>query len=199
VASYLAMKRGTQLHFLTFHSYPYTPDETLDKVDRLVTILNRYQAAGTLYACNLGAAQKIIRDSCLDKYRTILYRRLMMRIATRLAQSLNCQALVTGEAVGQVASQTLKNMDVIARATDYLILRPLVSMDKHETMTIARKLGTLAISEEFSPDCCTVFEPSSPATGALLSCILGEEDKLDMPALIEISLTTLSPEVGRTS
>ncbi len=195
VASYLAMKRGTRLHFLTFHSYPYTPAETLDKVGQLVKVLNRYQTAGILYACNISAAQKIIRDICLDKYRTILYRRLMIRIAAHVARVLKLTALVTGDVVGQVASQTLKNMDAINRATDYLILRPLISMDKYETVSIGRRIGTLEISEQYSPDCCVVFEPRSPATGALLGRVLDEESKLDIPELMKCSLTTLTPTI----
>ena len=191
VACYMVMKRGTPLHFITFHSFPYTPPESIIKVSKLVRILNRRQKRGILYACNLVAAQKCVRDNCTEKFRTILYRRIMVRIATGLAKSINLEALVTGESIGQVASQTVRNMDTINRATDMLIMRPLVGMDKQEVTNIADKIGTLSISQENCPDSCTVFAPKSPTTAAKLDRILEEEQRIDSPALVEACLSAI--------
>ncbi len=184
VACYQTMKRGCHLNFLTFHSHPYTPPDTILKVARLVRRLNQFQRPGRLLSCNLLAAQKVIRDSCAERYRTILYRRLMFRIATVIAAELGDRALVTGEAIGQVASQTIKNLDLINRASDLLVIRPLVSYDKQETMAIARRIGTLETSEIQCPDSCTVFAPTSPSTGATIAAIEREESALDIPGQV---------------
>lgn len=178
VACYFAMKRGCPVSFLTFHSYPYTPMETIDKIKRLVKVINSYQRGGVLYSCNLFPMQKLVRDNCSGKYRTILYRRMMFRIAERIADKYNYNALVTGEAVGQVASQTINNMNTINDATELLVLRPLVCMDKHDTIRIAERIGTLNISNEQFPDSCTVFASSSPATTSTVKIIEEEEAKL---------------------
>ena len=191
VASFLAMKRGVPLHFLTFHSHPYTPPESIIKVTRLARVLNRFQKNGKLFACNLMNAQKCIRDNCIEKYRTILYRRLMIRIATTLAGSLGLQALVTGESIGQVASQTIKNMEAINRATNMLVIRPLIGMDKQEIIGLARSIGTLTISEQNCPDSCTVFAPRSPTTGAKLARVMEEEERIDVPGLLKVCLSSI--------
>ena len=191
VACYLTMKRGTSLHFLTFHSFPYTSPESVIKVSREVRILNRFQRKGKLFACNLIDAQRCIRDSCTEKYRTILYRRLMLRIAANLGKSLGAQALVTGDSIGQVASQTVPNMDAINRATDMLVIRPLIGMDKQEITQIARKIETLPISQENCPDSCTVFAPRSPTTSAKLKHILDEEKRIDFHALLKTCLSSI--------
>lgn len=188
VACYLAMRRGCNCSFITFHSHPYTPLETVDKVRRLVQVLNRWQKAGELLACNLAEAQKVIRDRCTERFRTVLYRRLMMRVAATAADELGLQALVTGESIGQVASQTVRNMSVIDRAAETLVLRPVLAMDKQEIVAVARRIGTYAISEVECPDSCTVFAPKSPATSVTLERIRQEEDALDMEALVRMSL-----------
>ena len=192
VACYLAMKRGTRMNFLTFHSSPYTSPESIIKVAKLVRTLNRYQNRGKLFACNLAVAQRNIRDHCTERYRTILYRRLMTRIAERVATSTGAIALVTGESVGQVASQTLQNLNTINRSTSMLILRPLSSLDKQEVTEIARKIGTLPISEENCPDSCTVFSPKSPTTGVGVCRILKEEAKIDLEPLISSCLSSIT-------
>ena len=191
VACYLAMKRGSPLHFVTFHSYPYTPPESIIKVSKLVRLLNRRQKRGHLFACNLVHAQKCIRDHCTEKYRTILYRRLMVRIASRLAKPLALEALITGESIGQVASQTVRNMDIINRAADMLIIRPLVGMDKQEVTDVADRIGTLTISQENYPDSCTVFAPKSPSTAATLERISEEERRINTPALMDACLSAI--------
>lgn len=186
VACYMAMKRGCPVSFLTFHSYPYTPMETIDKIKKLVKVINGYQRGGTLYSCNIFPMQKLVRDNCSGRYRTILYRRMMFRIGEKLADKYNYSALVTGEAVGQVASQTIHNMNTINDATSLLVLRPLVCMDKHETIRVAERIGTLNISNEQFPDSCTVFASSSPATSSTIKVIEEEEAKLgDYNAVID--------------
>ncbi len=164
VACHMVMKRGCPLHFLTFHSYPYTPRESVEKVGRIVNVLNQYQLKGRLYACNLAESQKVIRDHCTEKFRTVLYRRLMMQIATNLAESLNLSAIVTGESIGQVASQTMANLNSINHVTEMLVLRPLIGMDKVEIIEKSKTVGTYNLSQQSCPDSCTVFAPNRPAT-----------------------------------
>ena len=115
----------------------------------------------------------------------------MLRISEKLAHSLNVQALVTGDSIGQVASQTIPNMDTIDHASDMLILRPLVGMDKLEITDIARTIGTLNISEENCPDSCTVFSPRRPATSSSLKRIEAEEQKINIPELVSQAMTTI--------
>ena len=178
VACNMMMKRGCHVDYLTFHSFPYTPMESVEKVARLAAVLNRWQKAGNLYACNISEIQKLIRDHCTPKFRTVLYRRMMMRIAGMLCSRNNLAAIVTGEAAGQVASQTIENMSVIDRSTDYLILRPLCGMDKNETIERAVAMDTFNISIEPMADSCTVFAPDSPVLHAKLHTAEWEEYKI---------------------
>ena len=130
--------------------------------------------------------QKLIRDNCTERFRTVLYRRAMLRISEQVARSTGCRALVTGEAVGQVASQTLVNMNTINRAIDMLVLRPLVGADKLETIRIAEMIGSYDLSNTQVPDSCTVFAPSSPATATPEPVAEAEERKIpDYPAVLE--------------
>lgn len=178
VACRQMMKRGCRLHYVTFHSAPYTPPETVEKVARLVRVLNRYQDPGRLFAVNLLPFQKRVRDHCQEKFRTLMYRRMMMRIACWIADRMHAGSLVTGDCLGQVASQTLRNLNTVERAADRLVLRPLISFDKKESIAIARGTGTLDISNENVPDSCTVFAPASPATGAHPHQLEHEEQRL---------------------
>ena len=178
VAAWQIMKRGSPTDFITFHSAPYTPPETVDKVRGLVKILNRFQRHGRLFIVNLAEFQKAVRDNCAERMRTVLYRRAMFRIAEAVARREECKALVTGEALGQVASQTVANMDTINRAVDMLVLRPLVGADKLETIAVAEKIGTMKLSSVQVPDSCTVFAPSSPATGVPADSALREEARI---------------------
>jgi tRNA uracil 4-sulfurtransferase len=165
VAAFKAMQRGSHVNSITFESFPYTQPELIDKVANLQNILDKFQDhPAKFYACNMAESQKMIRDHCSERFRTILYRRIMMRVSTVLADHLKTKALLTGEAVGQVASQTLANMDTINRATNTLVLRPLVCMDKNEVITIAEKAGTFDVSNIQCADSCTTFAPGKPAT-----------------------------------
>lgn len=178
VAAWQIMKRGSPTDFITFHSSPYTPPETVDKVRGLAATLNNFQRHGRLFIVNLAEFQKAVRDNCSERMRTVLYRRAMFRIAEAVASREDCKALVTGEALGQVASQTVANMDTINRAIDMLVLRPLVGADKLETIAIAEKIGTMKQSSVQVPDSCTVFAPSSPATSVPVDLALKEEAKI---------------------
>ena len=186
VAAYLAMKRGCPTDFLTFHSAPYTPPESVDKVRGLAALLNTFQLPGKFHSCNLAPFQKEVRDRCRERFRTVLYRRAMLRIAEKLARRTGCRALVTGEAVGQVASQTVVNLDTIGHAADILVLRPLIGADKHDAIAIAEKIGTFPLSSVPAPDSCTVFAPGSPSTAVPRALAEAEERKIpDYPVLIE--------------
>ena len=178
VAAWLIMKRGSPTDFITFHSAPYTPPETIDKVAGIAASLNEFQRSGKLHAVNLAPLQKMIRDRCSEKFRTVLYRRAMFRIAERVAAATGCRALVTGESLGQVASQTIDNLDTINAAIDMLVLRPLIGADKLETIAAAESIGTMAQSSVQVPDSCSVFAPSSPATAAKRSHAEAEEAKI---------------------
>lgn len=179
VACNMLMRRGCHVDFLTFHSYPYTPMESLDKVKKIADLVNRYQSKGILYACNISEIQKLIRDNCNPKYRTVLYRRMMMRMASMICEKRKLEGIVTGEAVGQVASQTVANLSVINEAASYVVLRPLCGMDKLETIHRAEKIGTFETSIIPIPDSCTVFAPPSPVLHAKLPDIEYEESKID--------------------
>ena len=189
VACYQMMRRGCTVDYLTFNSEPYTPPAYLTKVTTIARKLNEYQKRGKLYAVNILDAQKAIRDTCRSKHRTVLYRRFMMRVASCLAKSFGHKALVTGDNLGQVASQTLENMGVISAAVPDMILRPLLTFEKLETMEIARNIGTFDLSLEDVPDSCTVFAPNDPTTAATLQNILEDEAHLDIPALLKLAIS----------
>ncbi len=192
VACSMIMKRGCRMDFLTFHSYPYTPMESVEKVARIAKVLNTWQIPGKLFACNISGIQKLIRDNCNCKFRTILYRRIMMKIANRICEEYGLHAIVTGEAVGQVASQTVENMGVINASSAKLILRPLCGMDKNETIYRAMALGTFDISIEPMADSCTVFAPDSPVLKAKLHTAEFEESRIpDLEKAIEEAVSTI--------
>jgi thiamine biosynthesis protein ThiI len=135
-----------------------------DKVVRLAKILNRYQGGGKLFVVPFQDIQVSIRDNCHDMNRVVLYRRMMYRIAHALAELNNCNGLVTGESVGQVASQTLKNLAAVSCVTQMSVFRPLIGMNKQEIIMNAKKIGTYDVSIEVQPDCCSVFMPINPTT-----------------------------------
>jgi tRNA uracil 4-sulfurtransferase len=178
VACYMTMKRGSGVHYITFHSSPYTPRESVDKVIGIATALNQFQKPGTLHICNLAPMQKLIRDNCEGRIRTVLYRRMMFRIAERVARKNDLKALLTGEALGQVASQTVVNMGTINIATEMLVLRPLVGMDKNEVIKMARAIDTFDMSNVQVPDSCTVFAPKSPSTAVSPGLAKHEEERI---------------------
>jgi thiamine biosynthesis protein ThiI len=177
-------KRGINTSYLYFHSYPYTSEEALDKVRELTRILGRVHGTQRLWIINFRTIQEAIRDACTERYRTVLYRRFMMRIAHKLADKERALMIVTGENIGQVASQTAENMVCINSVTDKLIIRPLVTYDKQEIVALADKIGTYRTSILPYPDSCTVFQPKHPVIKAEREDLDREEAKLDVEALV---------------
>lgn len=162
VAAWLAMKRGLSVSFVSFHSWPYLGEASKQKVVALARALGRWQPKARLYVVPFADIQVAIRDQTPEIYRTILYRRMMQRIASRLCDEQHHDVLITGESLGQVASQTLENLRCIELAAAHPLLRPLIAFDKDETIAIARRIGTFEISNVQEPDCCTVFQPARP-------------------------------------
>ncbi len=188
VAGFRLMKRGAKIIFLHFHSYPLTDRSSIEKTKKLVEILNQYQFESKLYLIPFSEAQKEIFQKTKEKFRVILYRRLMFKIAEAIAEKERALALATGENLGQVASQTLENIGVIEEITKLPVLRPLIGQDKEEIIEEAKNIGTFEISIIPQEDCCSLFIPPHPATKAKLEEIKQEEKKLDLKKLIKLSL-----------
>ncbi len=185
IAAYLALKRGAKSSFIHFHSYPYTNKFSQEKVIELAKILNQFQFSGKLYMVPFAETQEEIVLNCPEKYRVILYRRFMMRIAEKVARKHGLKAIITGESLGQVASQTLENLAAIEQVANLPVLRPLIAMDKNEIIDLARKIGTYEISARPHDDACTRFMPKHPETRAKLNDILRVEEHLDVQALVD--------------
>ncbi len=185
VAAYKMMKRGVKLIFVHFHSAPFTSAASQRNVERLVELLNAYQYRSKLYLVPFAEIQQHIVAQAAPSYRVILYRRAMIRIAEVIAAQNYAYALITGENVSQVASQTLVNMNVINQAATLPILRPLAGDDKQEIIAAAQRIGTFEISTEPFEDCCSLFVPPHPETRAKLPVVQEFEAKLDLPPLIE--------------
>ncbi len=188
VAAWRAMKRGCQVSFVSFHSYPYVGDSTRLKVKRIAKALMRFERHARLFSVPFTDIQTAIRDHCREDYRTLLYRRMMHRIAERLALSEGAKALVTGDSLGQVASQTLENLACLEGTRRLPILRPLIGMDKEETIEIARRIGTFEASIVDEPDCCTVFQPRHPVLQGRVHACEKAESLLDVEGLVEAAL-----------
>ncbi len=188
VASYRIMKRGVRLAFVHFHSQPYTDRNSQRNTEELVRLLTRHQFRSTLYLVPFVEIQRRIMTDTPPGYRVVLYRRAMFRIAEAVALREGAQALVTGENVGQVASQTLSNLRAIETVTALPVLRPLSGDNKEEIIAEARRIGTYEISTEPYEDCCTVFVPKHPETRADPETAQDIESHLDLGALIEQTL-----------
>ena len=191
VASILAMKRGAAVTFVHFHSVPLTTEESIEKVKQITTVLSHYQSRIHLYLIALTPIQKEILVKTKEKYRIILYRRFMVRIAEIIARKEKARALVTGESLGQVASQTLENIAVIETVSSMPILRPLVGLDKQEIMDLAKGYGTYDISILPDQDCCSLFLPKNPATKAKKQFIEAEEENLAMENLVQEAIDSI--------
>ncbi len=185
VAAYRMMRRGLRLSFVHFHSYPLLTRASRDKACELAAMLARYQAHATLMLVPFAHAQRQIVAHVERPLRVVLYRRFMMRIAERLASGVGATALVTGESLGQVASQTLANITIIEQAASLPILRPLIGMDKNEIVEQARELETFEISILPDQDCCTLFVPRNPATRARAFQVEAAEGRLDSARMVE--------------
>ena len=197
VAAYRMMQRGCRVSFVHFHSAPYLDRTSQDKVRELVKLLTRHQFSSRLYLIPFGEIQRQIVSAVLRPLRVVLYRRMMLRIAEAIARRERAQALVTGESLGQVASQTLENLAVIEEAAKLPILRPLVGMDKQEIIDQSRKIGTFDISAIPDQDCCQLFVPAHPATKARLTDVREAEGTLDIPALTRVGFDGATVEEFR--
>ena len=180
VAAYLAMKRGTKAHYVHFHSAPYTTDASVRKVEEIARILNRHQGQSRLFVVPFGDCQREIVALAPEKLRVVLYRRAMLRVAERIARRTRCQAIVTGESLNQVASQTLENMAAIDRVAHLPVLRPVVGLDKQEIIAIAERVGTYELSILPHQDCCSFLQPQHPATRTTHRACEAAEAALDV-------------------
>ena len=162
---------------------------------KLLAVLGRFQGAARLFVAPFAEIQEAIRDHCHEAFRVVLYRRFMMRIASALARREGCLGLVTGENLGQVASQTLENMHAVNSVADLCVYRPLIGLDKLDIIAQAEALGTYGISIEEAPDCCAVFLPSHPVTRSRVSDLEHNESKLDVAGLVERCLAGIEAEV----
>ena len=191
VAAYMIAKRGVEIECVHFFSYPYTSQLAKDKVLELARLVTKYSGRMTVNVVSFTQIQEAIRDNCPEEFFTLIMRRFMMEISQRIAKGDGCGALITGENLGQVASQTMEAMAVTGAVVDIPIFMPLVGMDKEEIVTIARKIGTLETSILPYEDCCTVFTPKHPKTKPTLAQLINAEKNLDREALMERVLANI--------
>ncbi len=184
VAAYRMMRRGLRLDFVHFHSHPLVSTASREKACDLAAHLTRYQGRATLALVPFADAQREIVARARRPLRVVLYRRMMLRIASAIAHRAGSAALVTGESLGQVASQTLENMTVIEKAASLPILRPLVGMDKNEIIVEARRLGTFETSILPDQDCCSLFVPAHPETRARMEAVVEAEAEFNVDAMV---------------
>lgn len=188
VAAWRMMRRGCYATLVHFHSYPFLSTASQEKARALARLLARYQLQVPLYLVAFGELQRQVTLSVPGPMRVVIYRRLMLRIAEAIARRVRARALVTGESVGQVASQTLENLTVIAEAASMEILRPLVGMDKEEITAEAQRLGTYPVSIVPDEDCCTLFTPRHPVTRARLADVRAAEAALPIDELVRAAV-----------
>ncbi len=188
VAAYMIAKRGVEIEAVHFFSYPYTSQLAKDKVIELARLVTKYSGRMTVNIVSFTEIQEAIRDNCPEEYFTLIMRRFMMEISQRIAKRDGCGALITGENLGQVASQTMEAMTVTGAVVDIPVFMPLIGMDKEEIVTISRKIGTFDTSVLPYEDCCTVFTPKHPKTKPTIGQLIHAEMKLDRQALIERAL-----------
>ncbi|MGE0361770.1 MAG: tRNA uracil 4-sulfurtransferase ThiI [Vicinamibacterales bacterium] len=195
VAAWRMIRRGCHATFLHFHGHPFTSHASIDKVRELVRVLAPYQLGAHVMFVPFGELQRQVTMTVPGPMRVVVYRRLMLRIAARLARTVHARALVTGDVVGQVASQTLDNLAVVGAVTDLLTLRPLVGMTKEEITAEAQRLGSYPISILPDEDCCTLFTPRRPLTRVRLADVEDAERQLPLDAMAEAA--TAAPAVER--
>ena len=189
VAGYMMAKRGLEIEAIHFAAPPYTSEYAKQKVISLCREVCEYAGRIKLHVVNFTHVQEEIRDKCPEEYFTIIMRRYMMKIAERLARENGCGALITGESVAQVASQTLYALGCTDVACELPVLRPVIGMDKNEIIAISRKIGTFETSILPYEDCCTVFTPRHPRTKPKLRDVLRAEQSLDEEALLADALS----------
>jgi thiamine biosynthesis protein ThiI len=191
VAAWRMMRRGCRVLFVHFHSYPILSRASQEKARELAALLTRFQLESTLFLVPFGEIQKRIVLAVAPPLRVVIYRRLMMRIAEAVAREHRGKALVTGDVVGQVASQTLENIAAINEVVSMPVLRPLIGMDKEEITADAQRIGTYPISIVPDEDCCTLFTPRFPATRASLRAVERAEQAIDVAALVDAAVASL--------
>lgn len=192
VAGYSMAKRGMTVSALHFHSFPYTSELAKQKVIDLAKKLTGYLGDVDLYFISFTKVQEAIHRNCNNNYMITIMRRIMMRLAQRLSKDINAGAIITGESLGQVASQTLESITSTSAVVDMPIFRPLISFDKVDIIEIARKIDTYTLSSLPYEDCCTVFLPKNPVIKPTLQNVEKEEAKLDINALVEEAYATLT-------
>ncbi|MBU1177874.1 tRNA 4-thiouridine(8) synthase ThiI [Patescibacteria group bacterium] len=195
IASYRLMKRGARVVFAHFHSYPQTDKRSLENVQKIVGLLDQYQSKSKLFLVPFLDIQKEIYAKAAAPDRVVLYRRMMIRISEIIARQERAEALVTGDSLGQVASQTLTNMSTIGEVATMPLLRPLVGLDKEEIMQKARQIGTYDISAQPDEDCCSLFVPKNPNTKTNIADIKKQEEKLAINDLVEKAVESVKIEV----
>ncbi len=195
VAAWRMMKRGVKALFVHFYSYPYTDKASLEKVEELVSILAAWNYRTLIYLVPFAEVQREIVTQTPAPYRVILYRRMMVRIAQQIAAAAKAECLVTGESLGQVASQTLGNLRVIEDVAEIPILRPLIGDDKAEIMDLAEKIRTFEISTLPHDDCCSLFVPDHPTTNASLEAVQEAEAALDVDTLTKLAVESVEKKI----
>ncbi|MCK5808243.1 tRNA 4-thiouridine(8) synthase ThiI [bacterium] len=195
VASFLTMRRGAVVHYISFYSPPFTGEESMQKLEDLALHLKKFQGRSTrLHILPFMDIQLLIKERCFENYRTVLFRRLMFRLAERIADKYGYKALVTGESLSQVASQTIENITCINDAVDHLpVIRPLITNEKNETIVIARNIETYEISIRPAVDSCTAFMPKNPVIRGTSAKAAQEEAKLH-PLLEELMTKSIENE-----
>ena len=188
VAAYLTLKRGCKNIYVHFHSEPYTKESSRKKVEELARQIAEHQNETKIFMVPLIDIQKEVMTKTDKKYRIILYRRFMFRIAEALARKSKAKALVTGENLGQVASQTIENIHAIHSTINMPVIQPLITFDKQEIINLAEKIGTYKKSIEPHDDCCSLFVPKHPATKSDINIVISEESKLDVETLVRDAL-----------
>ncbi len=197
VAGFMMAKRGVEIEALHFESFPYTSERAREKVLELARILTDYTGKMKVHIISLTKIQEELKNNCDEDYFTLLLRRYMMHLAERVANKLGCKAVITGESLAQVASQTMNALAVTDNAINMPVFRPAIGMDKEEIVRIARKIGTFETSILPFEDCCTVFTPRHPRTKPELEKVLVEENKLDFKALADDAFDSMyTVEVG---
>ncbi|MBR1483001.1 MAG: tRNA 4-thiouridine(8) synthase ThiI [Ruminococcus sp.] len=191
VAAYMMAKRGIKLTAIHFASPPYTSRRAEEKVVRLLEKVSRYAGPIRMYTVPFTKLQEKLRDDCPEELFTIIMRRLMMQISERIAKQRECAALITGESLGQVASQTIGALGCTDEATSMVVFRPLIGMDKQEIINIAYKIDTYETSIEPYEDCCTVFTPRHPRTKPILKFVKRAQEQAGFEPLVEEALQNL--------
>ena len=194
VAAWRLIRRGCRARFVHFHAYPIVSRASIDKVREIVAVLTRHQLRSRLFLVPFGTVQQRVVISVPPPMRIVIYRRLMLRIAERIAERAGAGALVTGDVIGQVASQTLENLAVVSQASTQLLLRPLAGCDKGEITAEAVRLGTYDVSIRPDDDCCSLFAPPMPVTRARIEQALEAEAGLDVEALVAEALEGVTVE-----